>query len=167
MFEKISRKIGFTEIEIKVILFLVIGFLIGFGIKIIKNGSSSKYKSYDYTREDSLFDFYKANAEKNWKDKEKNKDSDLVEIKREVLNLEGINYKKGEEKKLLDENSININSAGNDELMSLPGIGEKTAQNIIDLRTERGKFKKMEELKDVKGIGEAKFNKIKKFLYIK
>ena len=167
MFEKISRKIGFTEIEIKVILFLVIGFLIGFGIKIIKNGSTLKYKSYDYTREDSLFKFYKSNAEKNREDEEKHKDSDLVQVKREVLNLEEINYTKGEEKKLPAENSININSAGKDELMSLPGIGEKTAQKIIDLRTERGKFEKMEELKDVKGIGEAKFNKIKKFLYIK
>ena len=167
MFEKISRKIGFTEIEIKVILFLVIGFLIGFGIKIIKNGSISKYNSYDYAREDSLFEFYKSNSKKNREDEEKNKDSDLVQLKREVLNLEEINYTKGEEKKLPAENSININSAGKDELMSLPGIGEKTAQKIIDLRTERGKFEKMEELKDVKGIGEAKFNKIKKFLYIK
>jgi competence protein ComEA len=49
----------------------------------------------------------------------------------------------------------------------LPGIGEKTAEKIIELRTERGKFKKLDELMDVKGIGEVKFNKIKKFLYIK
>ena len=49
----------------------------------------------------------------------------------------------------------------------LPGIGEKTAEKIIELRKERGKFNTLEELMNVKGIGEVKFNKIKKFLYIK
>ena len=49
----------------------------------------------------------------------------------------------------------------------MPGIGEKTAEKIIELREERGKFDRLEEIMDVKGIGEVKFNKIKKFLYIK
>ena len=66
----------------------------------------------------------------------------------------------------LTERSININLAGIQELVMLPGIGEKTAEKILLLRKERGKFTKLNEIMDVKGIGEIKFNKIKKFLYI-
>ena len=58
MLKKLSRKIGFTETEIKVILFLAVGFLIGFGIKAYNDNSKTEYKSYDYTQEDSLFQFY-------------------------------------------------------------------------------------------------------------
>ena len=42
----------------------------------------------------------------------------------------------------------------------------KTAKKIIELRDVRGGFSNLSELMDVKGIGEIKFNKIKKFLYI-
>ena len=48
----------------------------------------------------------------------------------------------------------------------LPGIGTKTAQKIIDLRKTKGRFNKLEELYEVKGIGKTRFNKIEKFLYI-
>jgi competence protein ComEA len=66
----------------------------------------------------------------------------------------------------LAEKSININTAGVNDLIKLPGIGEKTAEKIIELRNQRGKFERLEDLMDVRGIGEVKFNKIKKFLYI-
>jgi len=49
----------------------------------------------------------------------------------------------------------------------LPGIGKITAQKIIDLRSKKTKYENLEELMEVKGIGKVKFNKIKKFLYIK
>ena len=48
-----------------------------------------------------------------------------------------------------------------DELDTLPGIGEATAQKIIDYRKEKGKFSKIEDLKEVSGIGESKYEKIK------
>jgi competence protein ComEA len=52
---------------------------------------------------------------------------------------------------------ININTAGADALMKLPRIGPKMAQRIIDFRKENGKFKKIEDLMKVKGIGEKTF----------
>ena len=58
VFKKLSKKIGFTETEIKVLLFLAISFLAGFVIKIVNDSSSPEYKNFDYSEQDSLFDFY-------------------------------------------------------------------------------------------------------------
>ena len=49
---------------------------------------------------------------------------------------------------------ININTAGQAELESLPRIGPKVAQRIIEFRTQNGNFKKVEDIMKVKGIGE-------------
>lgn len=56
---------------------------------------------------------------------------------------------------------VNINTASKKELITLEGIGETTADRIIEYRKEIGKFKTIEDLKSVKGIGDSKFNKIK------
>ena len=61
----------------------------------------------------------------------------------------------------LSQNKININTANQAQLEELEGIGETTALRIIEYRKQNGKFKTIEDLKNVKGIGEAKFNKIK------
>lgn len=55
---------------------------------------------------------------------------------------------------------VNINTATQTELETLNGIGPSTASKIIKYRNERGKFKKIEDIKNVSGIGEAKFKKI-------
>ena len=51
--------------------------------------------------------------------------------------------------------AVNINTAGADELESLPGIGPVLAQRIVDYRTEHGPFRSAEELTQVEGIGRA------------
>lgn len=56
---------------------------------------------------------------------------------------------------------ININTASLEELQTLNGIGESKAALIIEYRTSNGKFKSIEELKNVKGISEKIFSKIK------
>ena len=56
---------------------------------------------------------------------------------------------------------VNINTAGAEELDTLPGIGPAMAQRIIEFRETEGAFTAIEDIKKVKGIGEAKFEKMK------
>ncbi len=56
---------------------------------------------------------------------------------------------------------ININTATQTQLESLPGIGPSTASKIISYRNENGKFKSIEDIKNVSGIGDSKFLNIK------
>jgi competence protein ComEA len=56
---------------------------------------------------------------------------------------------------------VNLNTATQAQLESLPGVGAKTAARIIEYRQKSGGFKKIEELMNVKGIGEKAFLKLK------
>ena len=61
---------------------------------------------------------------------------------------------------------VDINTAGLRELMELPDIGEVLAQRIIDHRTEHGPFEKTEEIMEVYGISDKRYEKIKDLICI-
>jgi len=89
---------------------------------------------------------------------EKNKDkTNEEETSQDKVNNEEIN--KEETKEL-----ISINKGNKEELMSLPGIGESKANNIIKYRDENGGFETLEDIKNVSGIGEAAYSKIKDYI---
>lgn len=62
---------------------------------------------------------------------------------------------------------ININTADKDMLMTLPGIGEKRAQDILDYRKQYGDFSRVEDIKNVKGIKESIYNNIKDIICVR
>jgi competence protein ComEA len=57
--------------------------------------------------------------------------------------------------------AVNLNTASASQLEAVPGIGPKMAQRIVEYRQKNGAFKKIEELMNVKGIGEKSFLKLK------
>ena len=61
---------------------------------------------------------------------------------------------------------VNINSANEEELLSITGIGESKAKNIIDYRNKNGKFNTKEDIMNVSGIGESLYNKIKDYITV-
>ena len=61
---------------------------------------------------------------------------------------------------------VNVNTATVDELVRLPGIGEKRAQAILDARQQRGGFKSVDELLEIRGIGPANLEKLRPHLSV-
>ena len=64
------------------------------------------------------------------------------------------------------EGTVNVNKAALAELVRVPGIGNSTAERILEVRKENGKFATLEDLVQVKGIGEKKLARMKPFLTI-
>ena len=61
---------------------------------------------------------------------------------------------------------VNLNTASQAQLETLPGIGAAAAKRIIEFREKNGPFKKVEELMNVKGIGEKSFLKLKPLITV-
>ncbi len=59
---------------------------------------------------------------------------------------------------------VNVNTAGLEELQSLPGVGEARARAILDARKSRGGFKRVEDLLEVKGIGRSALERMRPFV---
>lgn len=94
---------------------------------------------------------------KNEKDEEKEY---IISNSGENILLEEGNSNTGELSKGVS-GKVNINDAKQTELETLPGIGPSLAQRIIEYRETNGKFQKIEDLQNVKGIGDSKYSNIK------
>lgn len=86
------------------------------------------------------------------------------ETEKYVTSSSGVSTKEETEKN--EKQKININTATQTQLETLPGIGPSTAIKIITYRKEKGKFKTIEDIKEVNGIGDSKFEKIKDYITV-
>ena len=91
--------------------------------------------------------------------------------------IEGLNYKINDiindtsidnyiTNEIWESQKISINKASKEELLKLPSIGEAKASSIIEYREKNGLFKEIEDIKNVKGIGNALYEKIKDYISI-
>ena len=113
MFKKLSVKIGFTEVEIKVLLFLLVLFLAGFSyIKFIKGGSEVTYKEFDYSKEERSL----LKSEQGDSLEEASISTDKDTIRKQVLELKDRPFERIA-KKEPGENSINLNTASREDFM--------------------------------------------------
>ena len=82
-------------------------------------------------------------------------------------NADVVNFYAGlDEDDIESAGKVDINSAGIDELKSLPGIGEKTTKKIINKRNELGEFNALEDLMLVPGISNKTFEKLLSYIQI-
>jgi competence ComEA-like helix-hairpin-helix protein len=164
--KQIANRIGFTSSEAKVVLFLCAVILAGLVIKYIINlDETSELTAVNYSEEDSLFNYYR-NAPDSL-DGTSNLGDKKVDYEQELLDFSenDLSSPKSADDPLTGD-KININTADSKTLSRLPGIGIKTAEKIIALRSSKQRFDSVEELLEVKGIGEAKLNNIRKHIII-
>ena len=139
----------FTQREKQVILFLVCTLILGYGIKLYRQGHL-----YDDFKPISLAEkeAFKKTAESAY-DKHKTKASNSSAVSPEK------NYKPQTE-------IININTAEKQDLVKLPKIGTVTAERIIRFRDDFGPFKTFDDLLKVKGIGLKTLEKLKPLIIL-
>ncbi len=139
LLKKLKEYFAFTKNEQTVFLFLSVVFLAGVAVKGYKTYIAPKpAPAFDYSAEDSLFSARSQAAMA---------DSGSLQKKLPA--------------------KVDLNNATKTELMELPGIGEAMAERIILRREEKGKFRSIDELRKVKGIGEKKFEKLKPHIEVK
>lgn len=127
-------------------------------MELIKQNAGESPIKYDYAKSDSIF---------LSKDKIHQKVNEKFGNKQEVLDFSTDKVVE-KSKKIVDFNDkYDLNTISEADLMKLPGIGSKVAKNILDYRKEKGRFEDLNQLLEIKGIGERKFNELKKFLIIK
>ena len=84
-------------------------------------------------------------------------------------NVQGPNIDAGAQTGLLQtpiHSRLDLNQASAGELESLPGIGAVLAQRVIAFRESVGRFQKIEDLREVKGIGAKKFERLRSFVMV-
>lgn len=65
-----------------------------------------------------------------------------------------------------DDEKVNINTADSVTLQTIPGIGPSKADRIIEYRNSEGRFNKIEDIKNISGIGDKTFDSIKKYITV-
>lgn len=122
------------------------------------------YFEFSYKTQDSLFDA--ASGDPQIADSTTNSSEKKIASKGELLDFSKGKKPKENTKVTSSNKIIHLNSASEAELMTLPGLGKKTAENILAYKKKVGRFSKINDLLNVRGIGKAKFEKIKNLVVI-
>ena len=150
--KRLSQSIGFTPAESRVAVFLVAMFLLGAGIKLYR-AHLGRAAPFDYAAVDAEFARFANQGAAS--------DSLRSAAAPGAADTTRGSWERKSGKKLVPSpRSINLNTAPKEELMKLPGIGETTAERIVQYRRDHGPFSTLEDVMNVKGIGKKKFERI-------
>ncbi len=146
LIKKLKLENFFTKEEITILLFLLFFTFLGVSIKLYRSLNPPEYQSFQFEKTDI--------------------DSILVAVfsTEKVENL-SLNQTK-QKREPLQKKSINLNTATVEELTRLPGIGEKTAEKIVEYRSKYGMFRRIEDIMKIERIGENTFEKIKDYITV-
>ncbi|MBI2417069.1 MAG: helix-hairpin-helix domain-containing protein [Ignavibacteriales bacterium] len=149
-FSRISEKTGLTQYEVKAVISFTLLLATGMIYSYYSN-RPEKIRRYNYSMQDSL---YNAIIGTTRAEIDTAKDSATASLSRKSVKTE----------KLLPGQKIKINSAAEEKLCLIPGIGIKTADEILIARQRGVVFKKSSDLLEVKGIGKKKLAKLMPFI---
>lgn len=163
--KKLLNKLNLTKKELIVIGFLFITFTAGL---ILKYTGWKNPNDFDYSKSDREFE---SKVKQSFEELEKNSLTEQQKIRTDEIKkfADSLIVQKdipGQKKQIIPAHKININTAFAGDLQLLPGIGEVTAERIIEFREQKGLFKKIEDLKKVKGIGDKKFEQLKEYISV-
>ena len=149
--QRFNQVFGFTKNESRIVLFLVSTFLIGTLLKYW-NVSFHHHPQFDYSAPDSIF--YARSAQAGF--------YDTVNVAQVLDSTNRIQPKqlKGDSLSRI----INLNTATKEDFIRLPGIGESMAERILAYRKAHGRFQSIKELRNVKGIGVKKMERLTPFV---
>lgn len=154
--KKINQTLGFTQNEGRIVVFLIVAFIIGVCIKMYLVSSHSLQR-FDYSASDSLFQARSRLANTS--------ESTLVQGGAHVSSADSGKYPDP-----FDSNEeegggkITLNTATREQLMTLPGVGESTADLILSYREKHGRFKTLDDLTNVHGIGPKKIERLRPYV---
>jgi comEA protein len=161
------RKIGFTKSEVLLLSALIFIFISGL---LIDKLSWKPSAVLNYSRSDSVFN---SKVKKLFQNLDKDSLTNLqkqntqkLEKLNDSLLIIAENKTSNSNKPALLKTKINLNTALTADLILLPGVGEVTAEKIIEYREKTGGFKSIHQIKEIKGIGEKKFEKIKDYITV-
>ncbi len=161
---KIKSTFYITSQELYIISILLIGSLIGVLIQPINNNDDILIKN--------AFNIAEQNTEKSI-ESNTGKTTDATSAELNLTESTGNINQTQQVKKLTAEdayanesNKINLNTANKSELMRIPGVGEKTAEKIIEFRKTQ-KFSSPSDIMKIKGIGTKKYEKMKEIIIVK
>ena len=132
----------------------------------LKENADTRNINLAFKLEDGM-KIYIPTVEETAKQKEQMQNENLTdETSKYVTSSSGVVQEEEEKGQSRTNDKININTATQTELEALPGIGPSTSLKIVNYRKENGKFTSIEEIKEVSGIGEAKYENIKDLICV-
>lgn len=161
--DKLQSAFGVANYELRAVLLILGGIVIGVSIKVIRGETSPEMYSLRvadnlYRSLDSL-----ADAEKTTFVGVDTTGNALPELATGDTLIHSTSPFPAAKQKEVPSGKINLNTATKAELMKLPGVGESTAEKIIEYRTNQ-RFRSPEDIMNIKGIGQKKYEKIAPFL---